>query len=927
MAAIAAATIGSFLNFGLPLLRKAVGKNLQEDVRSISREMDYIRASFRDHAKSTIAPDEVMELWLKDMKLLAYDIEDFTDRFLSRFSCGGSEARRSFLHRSWRFVSMSVHIGGTIGDLKKRSAEARRMFDAYVVKDDPTHKKDESAYSAGGEVSLPDDDKLRQLVLRPPSESEKKLKVISIIGYGALGNTLLVDKVYYDDELRSQFHVCARVNATGKDVDQVLRELYNQVRKKQNGVIGTSNTDGRPRKSLVLVLVMRCWAPFRLVLRCCWAPVRLVLGKDALKPQETQCTSDVVSLTKLLRSYLKNGRFLIAIDNVSAENLKSIIQHCGDEVDGNFITTTDYTKAIHCNCSSVAPESSTSTAQYLMIKELMIKELTNKEYQQETKKHIKELQAMLVSNYRKSVSSLDLEQCLLYFCMFPHAHIVRWNLLLMRYLAEGIAFDQPEKQTEGELCSPLKYLKEFMDQHDVQPIQVSKNGGVKRCQLPVMMLNHISGESKSKSFFTLFCGSTDIHGLDAHGKDPVRRLSLHPKSAENGTLSLPSAGDVSRLRTLAVFHSGSLDKISELSKYELLRVLDLKECAVLVSKKHLKKICDLLLLKYLSLGDSIDEVPREIAKLQWLETLVMTKIQIVHVPMEVMELPRLKHLLGKFQLCKNDITPKKKKQLLSKASQLERLSGFVISDSGEFQQLMKYMKKLRKVKIWYDAENWTADVSTAIKGFIRKRHTLSLDKLKKGSLSIDCKRYPIEFVESLKDPGTLTSLKLCGDLKTFLNFKGSKLTGIEELCLSGTNLSGNEIVRVVRLFRPLKCLKLVEDELCSLEIPADCLHGLQRLCLVGVRIMDEIKVHAESLVCLVSLHMLFKTQGDLSGIDITRLEKLEEIALHSGVPQAIKEDWQKKASQHRKKPKVLFVQSLELIGGNASNLGDEHSTA
>lgn len=910
MAAIAAATIGSFLNFGLPLLKEVVGSNLQEDVRSISREMDYIRASFKDHAKSGIAPDEVMELWLKDMKLLAYDIEDFTDRFLSRYSSGGSKAGGSFLHRSWRFVSMSVHIGGTIGELKKRSAEARRMFDTYVVKvkDEPANKKDDSADSAPmvstaeEEVHLPAGDKLRQLVLRSPTnESEKKLKVISITGYGTQGNTLLNDNVYNNEQVRNQFPVRARVDAAGKDVEQVLLELHNQVSKKPNGGATKSNR------------VLRYW--FRLLMRCCWAAIRLVLGKGTRNHEETDADSNGVSLTKLLKSCLKDGRFLIEIQKVDMENFRSIIQHCGDEVDGIFISTTDYTEAIHCNCSSLAPNGSTSTPQYLMINELMIDELTNEQYLHEIENRKEELQFMLSSNYNKSLSSLDLEQCLLYFSMFPHAHLVRWNLLLMRYMAEGIIFDQPEQQIDGKRGSPLKCLKKFMDQHDVKPIEISKNGQVKSCQLPVMMLNHISSQSKSMSFFTLFCGSRDIYCLDADKKNSLRRLSLHPTSDQNATLSLPSAGDLHRLRTLAVFHTGTIANISELSNYDLLRVLDLKECVVL-TKKHLKKICDLLLLKYLSLGDNISEVPRDIAKLKWLETLAMTKTQIVFVPVEVMELPRLKHLLGKFKLCQNGITPKKKKQLLSNTSQLERLSGFVVSDNGEFQHLMNYMKKLRKVKIWYDAENWTKDVSTAIKGFIGKSHSLSLDNEKKGSLSIYCKRCPIEFVESLGDGSSLTSLKLCGNLRTFLDFNGSKLTSIEQLCLSGTNLHGYGIAHVVRLFKALKYLKLVEDNPCSLKIPADCLHVLQRLCLVGVDTMHAIQINTGALLSLVSLHMLFKEteseeglqKPDLSGIDINKHPHLEEIALYSDVCEATKNNWQEKARAHKNNLKVLFIQ-------------------
>ncbi|KAI4976715.1 hypothetical protein ZWY2020_050322 [Hordeum vulgare] len=60
--------------------------------------------------------------------------------------------------------------------------------------------------------------------------------------------------------------------------------------------------------------------------------------------------------------------------------------------------------------------------------------------------------------------------------------------------------------------------------------------------------------------------------------------------------------------------------VLDFSKYELLRVLDLEKCDDL-KDDHIKGICNLLLLKYLSLGGSVTELPEDIVKLEHLEAL------------------------------------------------------------------------------------------------------------------------------------------------------------------------------------------------------------------------------------------------------------------------------------------------------------------
>jgi Leucine-rich repeat (LRR) protein len=581
---------------------------------------------------------------------------------------------------------------------------------------------------------------------------------------------------------------------------------------------------------------------------------------------------------------------------VDMDKLKSLVNNFDNQEGGIIIVvTTDCTESIHCKC---APLDLDKGAEQTYMK---IYDLTNTICQEEKifKKEIvtykKKLKELLASNYNKGLSSLALEHCLLYFCMFPRHHLVRWNLLVRMYEAEGI--DIYNKDNE-------EHLKIFIDHHAVH---VSKNGELKRCQFPVMMLNHISDESNSNNFFTSSCGSMDTPASDS--RDPVRRHSLHQISGENDKLKLPEKREYRSLRTLAVFHTGSILNFSKLFKYKLLRVLDMRECPLSLTSNELRKICNLLLLKYLSLGGTVKDIPRDIAKLQWLETLAMKKTEIVCVPVELMELPRLKHLLGKFQLVQGDINKKKLRQLLKTDSLLQCLSGFVIgADSKEFGELMNRMKNLQKVKIWCDAKYWTGHVTAAIKRFTRE------DTQRTRSLSIECDSYPSEIVEFLEHHGTLTSLKLCGDLKILLGCQVDRpivqvleLKKIGSLCLSGTNLSGTEIVSVLKHFLALIYLKLVEDKLGVIEIPVDSLYTLSQLRLVAVSNLHRVIISEDSVLrCLVSLDLLVNTQCDLSGIDINKLTKLKEITLYSDVPD--KKGWQDKASMHKKSPNVLFIQ-------------------
>ncbi|VAI39132.1 unnamed protein product [Triticum turgidum subsp. durum] len=627
--------------------------------------------------------------------------------------------------------------------------------------------------------------------------------------------------------------------------------------------------------------------------------------KSNHKPTET--TPNMLRLTTGSPDYSR-PEYLIVIDGVNTHDLYDVLSafSWADGVDGRIIMTAaiQLPEATCCRCGNGSPLAMDSTSQ------VFIGELTETGFV-EACLHLRDdtLARMQRSN-NEILSSPIVQDLLLYFCMFPRDHPVRRNPLIRRWLAEGLVFPQPETESFSQDVA-AKNLESLITRNVIQPIQVRNYGNVKRCQTFGMMLNSISSKSKSQNFITMLCGSGQTTERSPAGKE-IRRLSLHLNGAANGPLNLPK--ELSRLHTLAVFpddanvarHQANLNY----AKYKLLRVLDLKECAD-VKAEHVGKICDLLLLKYLSLGDSIDKVPRKIAKLKWLETLDMRRTQVVTLPIEVLQLPGLKHLLGKFQLAEGDCTQKKLERLMSKDSELQRLSGFVTDKSEGFAQLMSRMGKLRKVKIWCDS---TADVTKLVHvlGATKKFIGGGLDMTRVDrSLSIDFQGCPTEcseqFMDSLKATGRLTSLKLRGKLTQLPQFR-AKLNYIEELCLSRTNLSGDTILSSLSgLKMTLKYLKLVEDRLGHLVIKPEHFRSLKGLCLVGEQSLEGITIQDEAMPYLVSLHILCEALGDLPGIDITRMARLKEVALHSGVQDTIKDGWQAAAMNHPNRPNVLFI--------------------
>jgi hypothetical protein len=531
----------------------------------------------------------------------------------------------------------------------------------------------------------------------------------------------------------------------------------------------------------------------------------------------------------------------------------------------------------------------------------------------ETNENLARMNRVLVRSYT-NLDSQDVKTCLLYLGIYPNGHPIRRASLVRRWLAEGLITEDPKCRT---LDTAIENFDMLVNQSIIQPIDASSGNRaeVKIYRTHGIMLEFILHKSMCENFVTLLYDNGSL-------PSNVRWLSLHNKSAARSKMN---SKDLRLVRSLTIF--GEVHKsVLDFSKYKLMRVLDLEGCCNHLEDTHLREMCtNLLLLRYLSLGAAVTVtvLPKEIKKLQHLETLDVRRTSIEMLPREVMELPCLVHLFGKFKF-QHKVGGRRMRKLqnwLSENSKLETVAGFVVDNNSQgFTQLMEHMKHLTKVKIWCeftaDTNNNLSYLSKAIQGFIergthlKEARSLSLntnDKWSEYLLNFSLEKDYSYYLRSLKLQGN----SMCSQLPPFVTMLG----GLTKLCLSFTGdhrLSGDTLAALSRV-RSLEYLKLIATQLDKLVIKPGALRSMRRLC-VMVEVMTGLEIQDGAIPRLESFRLLCKDLNGFSSTTIQSLPRLKEVTLHDGVSDKTKHEWKKAAKNHPKRPKLLFVET-KLMGG------------
>ncbi|KAM3406062.1 hypothetical protein ACQJBY_000232 [Aegilops geniculata] len=231
----------------------------------------------------------------------------------------------------------------------------------------------------------------------------------------------------------------------------------------------------------------------------------------------------------------------------------------------------------------------------------------------------------------------------------------------------------------------------------IQPIY-DDLGQVHACRVHDMVLDLICNLSHEAKFAKLLDGTGDSMSLQGN----IRRLSLQDRNKDHQGTPLRNFTGISRVRSITVFTS-AINIMPALSRFEVLRVLDLSDCNLGKSSSlelNLKGVGHLIHLRYLGLENTgIRELSAEIGNLQFLEVLDLGRnYELDELPSILFKLRRLIYLY--IDLYKVVPTP----GVLQNLTSIEVLMGVLVSLNIIAQELGN-LARLRELQIYFKDGN------------------------------------------------------------------------------------------------------------------------------------------------------------------------------------------------------------------------------
>jgi len=349
----------------------------------------------------------------------------------------------------------------------------------------------------------------------------------------------------------------------------------------------------------------------------------------------------------------------------------------------------------------------------------------------------------------------EIKTCSLYLSIFPKGHQISRKRLTRRWIAEGFVNE-----------------KQGLSMEDVAETYFNHLMRRKTCVVHDMILEHIVSKASEENFITVVGG----HWLMHQPSSKVRRLSLQVSDSKRAKDT--EKMNLSHVRSLTAFEN--LNQLPSGSfKFGIVQVLDLEGCKGF-KQQYIKEICDMLLLKYLSLRRTDTKLlPKSIRKLENLETLDVRETDIIELPMAICNLEWLVNILGGNK--KTHTGLKLPEDLVKKKmTALRILSGIEITEGSVDLHHLIELRKLAIYKLNLIEDEKLKELSSSIEylcGY--SLHTLIIDDISSRFHKLLC--------EMSSPPKFLSALKLSGKVIRLPDWI-AQLDALNKLTLSVTAL-------------------------------------------------------------------------------------------------------------------------------------------
>ncbi|KAL6654517.1 hypothetical protein ACP70R_007982 [Stipagrostis hirtigluma subsp. patula] len=507
----------------------------------------------------------------------------------------------------------------------------------------------------------------------------KKLKTVAILGFGGLGKTTLANLVY--QELVSQFDCGAFVYVSmNPDMMEVLKSMLRQL----NNTMSEDNSELESWDIRELTDELRRFLEKRryfIVVDDVWNTEALKLIKVATV--ENYLGSRVIITTRSYDIARIDDASVYMIKPLGAKDSKRLfyIKAFGGEVDCPDNQWSDQVSEEILKACHGVPLFIISIADLLAS--------TVKEDWYEVCKYLRYDDNLTVAHGRSILAvsycclPSHLRACLLHISAFPECSEVRRDRVVWSWIAEGLV---QEKQG----CSLFKlgqsYFEELLSRSLIQEVGNDDGDGMaKYYRVHDMVLYHICFLANEENFVTILA---DGWVPASSPRRKVRRLSLQKSSGWGTRLAV----SMPQVRSVTAFGTG-IELMPPLSSFQVLRVLDLEGCNLRERDCDLKRLGELLHLRYIGLrGTRVAELPKEIGNLRFLQVLDLKGTYIEELPQSV---ALLRRLLCLHVECSTTLPD----HGMGNLSSLEQLSDISICKSPNFVKELGSLTELRGLEI------------------------------------------------------------------------------------------------------------------------------------------------------------------------------------------------------------------------------------
>ncbi|XP_051188856.1 disease resistance protein Pik-2 isoform X3 [Lolium perenne] len=608
-------------------------KRVRGEIMFLETELESMEAALLKISQAPIdhPPDSQVKLWARDVRDLSYELEDSIDKFMVRIDGDPNRPQgfKGFIDRCITLLTRANirhKIGTEVKDIKKRIGEVSKRRDRYKVDNiiakriGPTIDSLRLSALYTKATQLIGTDEKSQYIIKKlmgaDDESDKQMKIVSIVGFGGLGKTTLANVVY--QKLKEKFDCAAFVSVSqNPNMEKIFKNLLGQ--------LGNNNCDGVNDEGRLIEKIRELLETKRyiIVIDDIWDIRVWEIIKRALI--ENEYGGRIITTTRILDVAKQVGgdyklRPLSSVDSRKLFNQRTFgVQ---DRYPPNQ-RALDISEQILRKCGGVplaiitiasmlaSKKEEEYTHQYWsLVYESMGSGLEN------SYDALKDMRRILSVSYYDLPAHL--KTCLLYLSLYPEDYKIKIKELVWRWVGEGFIH---AKQGKSLYEVGEDYFHELINKSLIQPLDIDGGNMAMSCRIHDMVFDLITFLSIEENFQTPIGGQQPV--LTPR---KIRRVSFH--ASEHKGIRQPSNMSLSHVRSVIVFNQ-AFSPLLEISAFPVLRVLDVSGCEQ-VKNHHCKDIFSLLHLRYLRLqGTSITEIPKEIGNLRFLQVLDISETDLV----------------------------------------------------------------------------------------------------------------------------------------------------------------------------------------------------------------------------------------------------------------------------------------------------------